>query len=1304
MEKQQEKNKQYSLQELLERLKSAKDPNWVLFTLLLEKAEKVDAELPAIMCVCAIPRRFDQKVLGILRDRQNEVDRNQELFSFISTQSYVSMRANGDCSYQDGIREAVLKDWRSSTEKQEQLTAICNRLSNYYIDKYKMVQMLEQDLVDVASIMRKVNIVRYWELDSKVSKKLTSPLLEASYQRFLSSTDEGFSFFQDNFLKQEEVGHYLTCEALISAARDFLLRLPAEEQDRSQLAWLKYYELRILRRLPPVDYAQLEKQLSSLSREEGYGAKFRMWVLAELATVLEEQQKRPAALQALKEVWVLYENSHEDIWNAPNRLLRLGKTYWDLGEPDKGIEHYRKAIQIADQEKSVRHDIRVIGRCDLSGLYCDAGQWDMAVETGLEALLLARTEYSNEISLQNYVAFRFMRLLLAFDQQAADSIAAEYIALNQGAEQMELGALGQRISSLQSTGRHKLAESELQKLHVKTEQSKDPSLFWPILLFREAYTDDEMGRYEESIEKYNELLKLSEAGLVSSWDKAAALSNRGRLRALKGEWDSSEKDLLAALQLWKQYGHETMIAFLHVLLADLKRRKGMISDAQEELAIAANVFDGSVRIHRDDFYFIQGEVYLARGQWESSRQCFEKAYQIRSSVKDRKSLVDVLHKLCGVTVCQMDWDSTVKFTSQLSHICKELADLNDYRTSDEELAANDEYVKGVLLFCKGENLTEACELFRLAQEKVPSNFWYKLNHAFALDKAEFWEGAAHVLADALRHAPESMHIPRLLHYWRELTVKSAENSFQNGNYLKAITVIEDAIESYNKILLIKDKVALQITLARYLWAVGRFDEAKQVYISALENADNYGLEREQLQLAMQQAIIKVMEGQFSQAFTELKMRLTNLKEEQIEIFSQGLLEITELIQSSDQFYAINDLIRILSKSEEIKNRWVIDILNNMLLTITEQYRVLTAYPHGRLKLISDYSLIPQVTPLILEVSDSLAPTDDTPGIQWMIDTGFPNLRDRILKEIGVKMPFVSIRTNENINNDGYFHRINELWLYLHTISKEEKFCPEPEKCKQIGLSGIEAVNYGPAGGMGLWLNESQFKQAEAEGLILWDVYEYIVYHTESVVRAYLADFFGVEELSSTLEQWVAADFPFDDQPKYKEESRRNTVNKIVCDDNVFLQLLSVVRSLLREKVPIKHMGIILNEFLLAIEKSGNDIIGLVEQIRMVLRSDLPGASGAYTQVNLPEMLENKLLDGIQFEQGKRIYALPPVEVQEFLFEIRHIVTENHGANNTIVVSNAILRPLVSSIISLEHPTIPVLSKQELTATQSQEHA
>jgi tetratricopeptide (TPR) repeat protein len=639
-----------SLRDIFEQIDAADNPELEFINLVLNNASQMDSELPGLLRACAIPRRFDEPIIGVLRHKTDDHLRNQQLLAMVCGHRFVLMRQDGAYVYHDNTRDTLLEDWLASEEKRQQFVDLNERLAAFYEAEHAHAVQAEQDLARAAIVMRRANSARYRQLSSLIEKRFVAPLLEALYHRLLASPADGFEFFRDRFHEQEEARRYTACQSLLDATRDFLQRLPLAQQNQQQFNWLDYFEARLLRQLLPYDFEKAESKLRTLLQSEEGESKLRLWVLDELSVVLEYQLKLREAIQRRKELTALTERTGEDVYNLPLYYSNLGNLHWQLGELELAAENYRLAIEKSESRPGARSDTQVWARLDLSSVHGEVGQWARGFESAVEALYLARIRFMHNQSMQCLVAYRFMALLATYDPRASDSAAAECDSLMQFAEEplWKLDTLERFIGVMRDSGRITYAETQLQRLQEEVDKSEHKQQFAHKLPFSEALTYESCGRYEDAIARYTHILGHSEGQQVDKWTFAAALSNRGIRLADQGRWPAAENDLRAALQRWEDYGYGTVAAVIRVELADMLRHKGLMGDAQAELATAARVLAEEITSYTADYYFTAGNIYLDQGKWIEAQQHFEKVLEVSSACRLMKMQAKALRHLAHV--------------------------------------------------------------------------------------------------------------------------------------------------------------------------------------------------------------------------------------------------------------------------------------------------------------------------------------------------------------------------------------------------------------------------------------------------------------------------------------------------------------------------------------------------------------------------------------------------------------------------------------------------------------------------------
>src|SRR5215213_6076328 len=120
------------LQELLSGDASPEEFTKGLFFLTLEQTKASDPQLAEIMMACAIPRRLDAKIIGIIRDLPDDVATNALLLENLKSFSFVQSRTDGSFVYHDNTRDVVLTVWESD-EYRERYGPMKAKLARFYM-------------------------------------------------------------------------------------------------------------------------------------------------------------------------------------------------------------------------------------------------------------------------------------------------------------------------------------------------------------------------------------------------------------------------------------------------------------------------------------------------------------------------------------------------------------------------------------------------------------------------------------------------------------------------------------------------------------------------------------------------------------------------------------------------------------------------------------------------------------------------------------------------------------------------------------------------------------------------------------------------------------------------------------------------------------------------------------------------------------------------------------------------------------------------------------------------------------------
>lgn len=368
-----------------------------------------------------------------------------------------------------------------------------------------------------------------------------------------------------------------------------------------------------------------------------------------------------------------------------------------------------------------------------------------------------------------------------------------------------------------------------------------------------------------------------------------------------------------------------------------------------------------------------------------------------------------------------------------------------------------------------------------------------------------------------------------------------------------------------------------------------------------------------------------------------------------------------------------------------------DTREAFLLLVREKYKAFEKKAPPLMHGETSYSVPLVVTPIVIEADERFFPKE----VGWekthpLFDKYIPEMRNRIEKEMGVKIPGVRIRGATDLKNT-YVIVINEVPIVMGSVERERKFCPNYKTCPSLSkFIGELQPAFNPQTGQndGVWLEQSLLEKDQTKAMILWDHFEYMMMHLETVLRVNLGSFLGIQEVSNLLETWQYSD---DEKEKIKH---KELVQKALPDSSAKVRFLQALQGLVRESVPIVNLQRILESFSTNGLKDP-EIIRVIEAIRATLSDILPGNDKSYNVLTLSPTFEEEIKRWLQREEGKIFFAILPEQTQELLSAVRDFIGERNQERFVIVTQDADIRPFVRRLIELEFPRIMVLSSNEL---------
>ncbi len=345
-------------------------------------------------------------------------------------------------------------------------------------------------------------------------------------------------------------------------------------------------------------------------------------------------------------------------------------------------------------------------------------------------------------------------------------------------------------------------------------------------------------------------------------------------------------------------------------------------------------------------------------------------------------------------------------------------------------------------------------------------------------------------------------------------------------------------------------------------------------------------------------------------------------------------------------------------------------------------------PAGKKKDAEPQELVPLVTPIALEVSNSLTPFVDaaTESGSRFLDDMLPLMKNGLFYELGVQFPGVRVRgLCSHLPDDNYIIKINEVPVAVGQMSPDSILVNESaERLAIMNIEGEPTIN--PANGMdACWIPADRKDMVESTGYTTWDVPAYMILHLSSILRRYAYEFVGIQEVQSSLDKLDPA-FP--------------ALIKEVCPKVLSLQQLTdIMRRLVEEEISICNLKGIL-EALAEWGQVEKDPVMLTEYVRMTMKRYITYkySRGGNTLVVylLDPQIEQAIKDSIQITSSGNYLALEPEIAQDILDAVRSEIGDLPAtAQQPVILTNVEIRRYFRQLVKLEFPYLAVLSFQEL---------
>jgi hypothetical protein len=431
-------------------------------------------------------------------------------------------------------------------------------------------------------------------------------------------------------------------------------------------------------------------------------------------------------------------------------------------------------------------------------------------------------------------------------------------------------------------------------------------------------------------------------------------------------------------------------------------------------------------------------------------------------------------------------------------------------------------------------------------------------------------------------------------------------------------------------------------------------------------------------------------------YREAFAQLGEIRRETIH-FQPFLLEVLAYV-SVDNYMLLGEwLQRECERSRNHGERYAVRDANeaSLLLVGSKHQEMARGTPPDALPPTST-NVVSGATPILLDFDAALLPTfENLPETHPLRCEYIPGMLTRIMESMGVDLPEPVIRpVRGGVSTNSYVILINEIPRALNNVEPAMKFCPDfqvSQSSSSLGAGSVPALNPLTGRNDGAWLPPGCW----AKGMHLWDQFEYMAYHLETVLRDNLASFVGIGEVEDLMNRWRDAD---------RDSIARRTalIDRAMADAGARLRLMQVLQLLVKEGVPITRLEAILEECE-SRDRHEGDVTIVVEAVRRRVADQLPGNDRQYHFLGLSESFEKTIKEGIMLQSGRFFLVLTPEDAQGMLAALRiplgsadqrriALVTRMEDVFDGTTIG---IRPFVRRLTEIEFPQVKVLSVNEI---------
>ena len=323
-----------------------------------------------------------------------------------------------------------------------------------------------------------------------------------------------------------------------------------------------------------------------------------------------------------------------------------------------------------------------------------------------------------------------------------------------------------------------------------------------------------------------------------------------------------------------------------------------------------------------------------------------------------------------------------------------------------------------------------------------------------------------------------------------------------------------------------------------------------------------------------------------------------------------------------------------------------------------------------------------VEPIEMEFGYSLIPLVDEASGGKMISR-IVIFRRQYAQEMGFVIPSIRLRDGSSLGTNQYVIKIRGEEVARGEILVDYYLALQP--ANPTGeIDGIETVE--PAYGIpSRWILPENKEMAEIYGYTVITPLTVMLTHLSETVKKYAYELLNRSETIQLVENLKKT------EPDLVAEAIPNVIS--------YATLEKILRSLLREGVPIKDLGTIV-ETVVEAWGTTHDLDMVTEQVRGALSRTITRKfcqDGQLRVVTLDAEVEKKVLGALTKNEHGTYLALAPDVMQQIVSQLGELRKKfNELSQTPVVLTSQIIRVYLSRMIAQFYPDVYVLSFSEIT--------